>query len=252
MKRSLLILLTVFCVKGFSQSSILVTNITNLASPAPMVANEVVVNTTTFNATSKNDFDVKNTSGSTKSYSLKRYDVVKNSGSDPRFCFASQCYGTGQMVSLQSITLTAGQSASELQGSYQIITADLDEFTAVGYSDIKYTLTNVANTSDSLQFTIIYNSPAGVNELYTNALSAFELFPNPATDATVLKVSSLKAMDAKVIVYNALGAIVSEKAVAISEGKNKIDLNTNDLSSGIYFAQIKMANNSVTKKLIVK
>ncbi|MBL7910206.1 MAG: T9SS type A sorting domain-containing protein [Bacteroidia bacterium] len=252
MKRSLLILLTVFCVKGFSQSSILVTNITNTNSPVPMVANQIIANTTTFNATSTNDIDVKNTSGSTKVYSLKRYDVVKNAGADPRFCFASQCYGTGQMVSLQSLTLTGGQSASEVQGSFQIITADLDEFTAVGYSYIKYTLTNVANTSDSLQFSIKYNAPSGVNELNANALSAFELFPNPASDATVLKVSSLKAMDAKVIVYNALGAVVSEKAIVIAEGKNKIDLNINDLSSGVYFAQIKMANSSVTKKLVVK
>lgn len=252
MKRSLLILLTVFCLKGFSQSSILVTNITDTNSPAPMVANQVIAMTTTFNATTKNDIDVKNTSGSTKVYSLKRYDVIKNTGADPRFCFASQCYGTAQMVSLQSLTLTAGQSASEVQGAFQIITADLDEFVAVGYSFIKYTLTNVANTSDSLQFSIKYNPPAGVNELNNNALSAFELFPNPATDATILKVSSLKAMDAKVIVYNALGAIVSEKSVTIAEGKNKIDLNTNDLSSGVYFAQIKMANSSVTKKLVVK
>ncbi len=252
MKRSLLILLTVFCVKGFSQSSILVTNITNTNSPVPMVANQIIANTTTFNATSTNDIDVKNTSGSTKVYSLRRYDVVKNAGADPRFCFASQCYGTGQMVSLQSLTLTGGQSASEVQGSFQIITADLDEFTAVGYSYIKYTLTNVANTSDSLQFSIKYNAPSGVNELNANALSAFELFPNPASDATVLKVSSLKAMDAKVIVYNALGAVVSEKAIVIAEGKNKIDLNINDLSSGVYFAQIKMANSSVTKKLVVK
>lgn len=252
MKRSLLILITVFCLKGFSQSSILVTNITDTNTPAPMVANQVVAMTTTFNATTKNDFDVKNTGIVTNVYKVKRYDVVKNTGAEPRFCFASQCYGTAQMVSIQSLTLNAGQSASEVQGSFQIITADLDEFVAVGYSYIKYSVINEANANDSLQFSIKYNAPSGLNELNTNALSAFELFPNPASDATVLKVSSLKAMDAKVVVYNALGAVVSEKAIVISEGKNKIDLDINNLSSGVYFTQIKMGNNSVTKKLVVK
>ena len=190
MKRSLLILLTVLCLKGFSQTSILVTNITNTASPAAMVANQIIANTTTFNATSTNDIDIKNTGSVTNVYKVKRYDVVKNTGAEPRFCFASQCYATAQMVSLQSITLTAGQSASEVQGTFQIITADLDETVAVGYSYIKYSVINTANANDSLQFSIKYNAPAGFNELNANGLSGFELFPNRASDATVLKVSS--------------------------------------------------------------
>lgn len=258
MKKSLLILISFFCLKGFSQSSILLTNITNTASPIALSPNGIVSATTAAASQTKLDFDVKNTSAATKSYHVKRYDIILNAVSststiaDAYFCFGGNCYGSSVILSLQSLTLTPGQSASELQGTYNMLTTDLDEASAVGYSLIKYTVFNTANVSDSTQISIKYNAPSGVSELNSNALSSFEIFPNPATDVTVLKVNSQKAMDAKVIIYNALGAIVSEQPVAISEGKNKLEISVNDLSSGVYFAQIKMANGTVTKKLVVK
>lgn len=258
MKKSLIILISFFCLKGFSQSSILITNITNTASPNVMSPNGIVSSTTAPTSQTKIDFDVKNTSATTKSYDVKRYDIILNTVAstttiaDAYFCFGGNCYGSNVTLSLQSLTLTPGQSASELQGAYNILSADLDEASAVGYSFVKYTVFNTANTSDSVQISIKYNAPASISELNNNALSSFEIFPNPATDVTVLKVNSQKATDAKVIIYNALGAIVSEQPVVISEGKNKLEISVNDLSSGVYFAQIKMANGTVTKKLVVK
>ena len=43
-----------------------------------------------------------------------------------------------------------------------------------------------------------------------------------------------------------------EKTISLTEGKNKIDFSAETLPSGIYFANIKFANNSTTKKFIVK
>jgi hypothetical protein len=258
MKKSLLILISFFCLKGFSQSSLLITNITNSVSPVVMSPNDIVLGVTAPNAQTSHDFDIKNTSSTTKSYHVRRYDILLNTVAstttmaDAHFCFGGQCYGSGVKTSLQSLTLTAGGSASALQGSYNILTAELDEATAIGYSYVKYTFFNAANTSDSVQISIKYNAPAGISELNNNALSSFEIFPNPATDVAVLKVTSQKTTEAKVIIYNALGAIVSEQPMAISEGKNKLEINVNDLSSGVYFAQIRMENGAVTKKLVVK
>ena len=255
MKKSLLILLSLFFIKGFSQSSIAIFNITNSVSVS---ANTIVAATTTVGTPTTLDFDLTNTSNSTKSYTVKRYDIVLHSVSSTTttasayFCFAGGCYPSNITTSPSALTLTAGQSASQFTIGAQTLTTDLDEASTVGYSLVKYSVINTANTSDSLQFTIKYNGPLGVSELAANSLSSFELFPNPATDATVLKVNSQKAMDVKVIVFNALGAIVSEKPVAIIEGKNKIEINVSDLSSGVYFAQIKMANGALTKKLVVK
>ncbi|MBA3679891.1 MAG: T9SS type A sorting domain-containing protein [Bacteroidetes bacterium] len=255
MKKSLFILISLFCLKGLSQNSILVTN---MATSATVAANTIIESNTTPNTITSIDFDLTNTSASTKSYHVVRRDIMLNvvaatsTTADAHFCFGSQCYGAEVDTSLMALTLNSGQSASQVIGSYNILTTDLAEATAVGYSYVKYCFYNVANHNDSLEFSIKYNGPLGVNEVSANVLSSFELFPNPATDATVIKVNSQKATNAKVVIYNALGAVVSEKNVNMAEGKNKIDLNVDGLSSGVYFAQIKTANNSVTKKLIIK
>lgn len=255
MKKSALILISFLCFKVFSQSSI---TLTQLAPSATISANTTVVATTTVGATTTIDFDVTNNSTATKSYIVKRYDIILNSVAststiaDAYFCFAGNCYPSTTTVSAV-ITLTANQSASQVSGGYNILTTDLYEASSVGYSLIKYSVINTANTNDSLQFSLKYdNSATSIAELNNNSLSAFDLFPNPATDVTVLKVNSQKSMDAKVIIYNALGAIVSEKPVTILEGKNKIEVNVSDLSAGVYFTQIKMGSGIVTKKLIVK
>jgi hypothetical protein len=254
MKKSILILISLFCLKGLSQSTLLVTNV---SSSVTVGANSIVLAATSAGSTTTLDFDITNTSSSTKSYKVKRYDVVLNSvaststSATTYFCFAGTCYASSTYTSA-AITLTANQSASQFTTTAQMLTTDLDEASAIGYSLVKYTFFNTTNSNDTLQFTIKYNAVLGVSEVGANSLSSLELFPNPASDVAVLKVNSQKAMDAKVIIFNALGAIVSEKPVSILEGKNKIEVNVNDLSSGVYFAQIKTANSAVTKKLVVK
>lgn len=253
MKKIVFILSSLFCLNGFSQLSFVVTNMANSATVAP---NEVIDLITTASADITNDFDIKNISSSNKSYNIKRYDMVLHSAGSATasayFCFAGNCFPD---VTTQAgpLTLTPGQKATDVIGSNEYLTTDLQEISTVGASLVKYTFINASNAADSLQFSLRYNSNVlGIAAISANALSSLELFPNPATDVTVLKVNSQKAMDAKVIIYNALGAVVSEMPVAILEGKNKIDLDVNQLSSGIYFAQIKMANSTVTKKLVIK
>ena len=254
MKKSLLILSSLFCLNGFSQSSI---QVKDFATAATITANSIVESTTSAGSTTGLTFDIKNISASTKLYYVKRYDIVLHSVSttstvaDAYFCFAGTCYSSLTQISVTT-TLTAGQSTSQFTTTAENLVTDLAEASTVGYSLVKYTVINSANASDSLQFSIKYNGALGVSELSANSLSSLELFPNPATDVTVLKVNSQKTMDAKVIIYNALGAIVSEKPVGIFEGKNKIEINVSDLSSGVYLAQIKMGSGSVTKKLVVK
>lgn len=229
-----------------------------MATSATIAPNQIVETSTNANTVKSINFDIKNTSSSTKSYNVIRRDIALNivsvtsTTASAYFCFGSQCYGAEVDTALMALTLNAGQSASQSTVAYTILTTDLAEATAVGYSLVKYCVYNVADHNDSLEFSIKYNGVLGVNELSANVLSSFELFPNPATDATVIKINSQKATNAKVVIYNALGAVVSEKNVNMVEGKNKIDLNVDELGSGIYFAQIKTAGNSVTKKLIIK
>jgi hypothetical protein len=248
MKKLLLTVLSIASITGFSQSTLL---ITNMGTSSTVAANAVIPYATVAGTTTSMTFDVKNTSGSTKSYDVYRYDKVLHTGASAFFCFAGTCYGDQTLVSQTPITLNGGQSASQLSGQYNMLTADIDEPATVGFSEIRYTFKNVSSSSDSIQIIIQYNQAMALNNT-SAVISSFDLFPNPATDNVNIKINSVKAAEGKLSVYNALGATVNEKTVSLSEGKNKIDLNVESLPSGIYFASFKSGNNTTTKKFVVK
>jgi hypothetical protein len=250
MKKLLLCLTAITSFTAYSQLSMQVSTQGNNVSP-----NGTVTAVTTASGNTKVIFDIKNTSNSNKSFNVKRYDVLLHtagaSTASAYFCFAGSCYGAQTMVSPASLSLSPGQSASQVPGSFNMLTTDLDEANTVGLSLVKYTFFNINQASDSLQVTVAYNQPTGVNEI-TNLISAFDLFPNPVNETATIRVTSFKALEGKFCIYNTLGAIVSEKSITLTEGKNKIDFNAETLPSGIYFANLKFGNSSTTKKFIVK
>jgi hypothetical protein len=250
MKKLFLVLMSAVSVSAFSQSSILLSTNGNTFAPS-----SIIFTTTTANGNTKVIVDIKNTSNSNQTYNVKRYDTQLNAvggtTADAYFCFAGSCYGDMVHVSPSPLTLAPGQSASQSTVAYTMLTADLDEASSVGLSIVKYTFVNVNTASDSVQFTIKYNAPNGISEA-AGIVSSFELWPNPVTDAATIKVQSTRAAEGRLVVHNALGSVVYEKQVSIVEGKNKIDLNAEGFSTGIYFASIKFGSSSVTKKFVVK
>lgn len=249
MKKILLILFTGISIVMISQNTILVTNITGGGTITP---NQIINVITSANNQTKVTFDIKNTSTSTKTYNAKRYDVILNTGASAYFCFAGTCYGNSILISQTPIILNANQSASQISGSFNTLDADLDEGPTVGLSVIKYTFINTTNSSDSVQFTLRYNSPSVGLAENSNLISSIDAYPNPASDFTSFKINSKANSDAKFEVFNSLGALISSKNIILSEGKNKVDYNVESLAAGIYFASIKVGNSTTTKKFIVK
>jgi hypothetical protein len=252
MKKIFLVLMSAVSASVFAQSSILLTTNGNTFAPS-----SIIFTTTTPNGNTKIDVDIKNTSASTQTYTVKRYDIqlnaVGNTTADAYFCFAGNCYPDFTMVSPNTLVLNSGQSTAQSTVAYTKITADLDEASAVGLSIVKYTVinTNTATPGDTVQFTIKYNAPAGISEV-SGIVSSFELWPNPVNDVATVKVQSTRAAEGKLVIHNALGAVIYERQVSITEGKNKIDLNAEGFSTGIYFASLKFGNSSVTRKFVVK
>jgi hypothetical protein len=253
MKKILLCLVSVVSLTGFSQTTI---QLKNTATSATVAANATITAATTASNQTDVVIDVKNTSSSAQSYQVKRYDTHLNIAGTTtavaQFCFASYCYGPDPSVSPNPITLNPGQSASQLSGSYNMLVTELIEADGgMGFNEIKYTVQSISNAADSIQFTIRYNEAMGVNEAQ-KTITSVDLFPNPATENVSVKVNALKATDGRIVVYNALGAIVAEKAVALNEGKNKVEMNVDTFAPGIYFATIKSGNSNITRKFIVK
>ena len=187
---------------------------------------------------------IRNTSANTVTISVRKYEEVINTitVSDKAaayFCFNTFCYIP--VVMNATTSLTAGQSFS--------LIPKLDEASAVGYSQIRYRITE---GTDNLSVTLKYNAPASVKENIQTFGAISNVYPNPSNSNSFLDIYSnteINKVDVKI--YNSLGSIVSSKSVGVTKGKNTIEFETENLESGIYFTTISQGKNQITKKIII-
>lgn len=110
----------------------------------------------------------------------------------------------------------------------------------------------VAASTDVLTYyTIVINSPIGLNETANSKFELLNLFPNPSNSSATLRFNSPKSSVAKLNVYNTLGKVVITKSIDTKQGENEFNISVKDLSSGIYVCSLESEGKTLTKKLIV-
>ena len=235
-----------------AQSSVIVNDFTNGQLP---IANNSTISIVTLSGDHiTTEINVKNTSNATKIYKLRRFDDVLNSGASAYFCVGSgNCYGPTTMVSPLSITLTAnGTTNDNLQSQSLMYLLDLEEAVTPGISHVRYEIFNVNDANDVFTFSIYYNDAVSVKENTQLFSSVSAVYPNPAVNrAHINIVSSETVGNATLSITNSLGAIVSTKYVDLSIGKNTVAIDSESLSSGIYFATISSNKTKIVKKFII-
>lgn len=99
----------------------------------------------------------------------------------------------------------------------------------------------------------LYTNPIGIScencIPQTNSLSVleqinFDLFPNPTNEK--LKITFTNINKREVSILNSFGKIILHTSTELSE----IELNTKELSNGIYFISVKTENSNSTKRFI--
>lgn len=92
----------------------------------------------------------------------------------------------------------------------------------------------------------------GVKETAKTSVSDLSIYPNPATNNATIEVSLNENSKMDVVIMNNVGQTVYATSVNGNVGANKVNVNTSNLSAGIYFYQVKVGNNqAVTKKFAV-
>jgi hypothetical protein len=78
------------------------------------------------------------------------------------------------------------------------------------------------------------------------------IFPNPASSIAYIKYNlPVASKSAKIVIYNILGSISQEVLLPHQEGK--IEINTGQLSPGVYFYSLEMDGvKQSTKRLVIK
>lgn len=248
--------LSFLTLTGICQTSIL---LTNYDTSTPLAPNATVFAVTQPQSNLKINIDIKNTSATTQTYTVKRKDLTLHSTPTSTavayFCIAGTCYGDLTTQPTNPLVLNSLQSASELQGSFQMLTGYLDEAETVGYSKVKYEFENVNNAADAVAVYMEYNSPNSTVGIYkiSNNTTSFDIYPNPVTNGNVnFKMIANATNSSKATIYNSLGTKVAEKELFVNEGVTNFSFDGLILSSGVYFLSTTNGNSSITKKFIVE
>lgn len=255
MKKILLIASTLFIgsIQLMAQSSVVVNDYSNGQASVPN--NGYIFLTTTAGAQIVTaEINVKNTSNVTKVYKLKRYDDVLNTGASAYFCVGGgNCYGPSTTIAPLSVTLTAnGTTNDNLYAQSLMYLLDLEEGPTPGISHVRYEIYDENNPSDLFTFTIYYNDVLAVKNNAQLFSSVSSVYPNPAINKAFINVVSSESVNnAEVSITNSLGSVVSTKQIDLTVGKNTIGIDSEALSSGIYFATITSNNTKIVKKFTV-
>ena len=103
-------------------------------------------------------------------------------------------------------------------------------------------------TEASVAFEVTYG--VGVEEVFENSLS---VFPNPASNNAALALTLTESNNVFVEVMNTLGQQVFAQASKMNAGENTIQIPVESLTTGMYYVNVRIANELITEKLnIVK
>lgn len=110
-------------------------------------------------------------------------------------------------------------------------------------------------TSSDFSFAPVVGScpvlPTGVKQVELN-IESFVLYPNPAQNNAIIDVNLHYASKMDVAIINSVGQTVYSVSLLGNEGSNKVNVDLSNLSSGLYFYQVKIANGkAITKKFTV-
>jgi hypothetical protein len=78
-----------------------------------------------------------------------------------------------------------------------------------------------------------------------------KLYPNPASSYSYLELTNSKDETVEISVLSLTGKTVFRKPYRLTEGNNRIKLNTKDWSNGLYFVKIHSNIHTYVQKLII-
>lgn len=120
-----------------------------------------------------------------------------------------------------------------------------------GCSDFRFVWFASSEPNDSVWVDIRFCAIEGmsVGEL---AKPSFSMFPNPAVGSTVqVQLDQLAGASSRMVIYDVLGGRVANHRLA--KGQERMDLSTDELAPGVYFATLEENGRAVmTRRLVVQ
>ena len=117
-------------------------------------------------------------------------------------------------------------------------------------SPVTITLSAAQPADSSVDLSINSNSAVATGIYDINNVSLNAVFPDPVISSCTLNVSSHFQTAAILKVIDALGRTQLQKPAILQSGNNSLDLNLDELASGVYQLVLQTQNNSITYKIV--
>ena len=92
----------------------------------------------------------------------------------------------------------------------------------------------------------------GISESSTTTASRINVYPNPVSDAAMVSFQLAERNNVSVQVINALGqTVISNDQGMMNSGEQNVELNTASLPAGLYFLNVYIGQELVTKKITI-
>ena len=146
--------------------------------------------------------------------------------------------------------VTEWDSANIDLGAFDGESAVMIEFkgTSGGGNNLYFDDIQISNTVD-LSNPYVYS---GITESEKALFEAVELFPNPASNFTFVRLEMSESADVKVEVRNMLGQMVKVVSDGVlNVGIHRLSINTVDFNEGLYYLNIYSEEGNITKKFVV-
>lgn len=193
-------------------------------------------------------YSVANVSASNQNVKVRKSVLqINDAGSTTWFCTDQNCYAPSTQLS-NATTMGASGGAFDLT-----IDFNPNGVVGTGVTQVRYSIINQSNPADSAWFVIVYNisnSPTGVAANVNVKPTVSNPMPNPASTVFTMNYKLGSATNAKLVVYNMLGAVVIENPVTDAEGAVRMDVST--LEQGVYFCTLESDGKALaTRRLVV-
>ncbi len=212
---------------------------------SPVINNDVFNLFTSAGSTTAHDFELKNISSVTQTIAIRKSDILMNISPLPDtakayFCTGANCYEP-DIINV-SVVLAANEA--------MIFKADLDEASTAGQSEVSY---KFSSSGQTIIFSLKYSAtPVSVKSYAGFVSGVSNVYPNPSTSRSFITVNSIRSVaNVNVTIINSLGSVVSSKEVVLINGKNTINLDTENYKTGIYFVTISNGASVTTKKITI-
>ena len=107
----------------------------------------------------------------------------------------------------------------------------------------------VAQTNQ--QYRSIVLAPAGIETLDLSKFDVDQNSPNPFSETTEIRFSSVSTSNVDFKVYNVLGGVVFNNEFKSEKGVNTIKIAANSFAPGVYIYSITNGDKTITKRMIV-